>query len=83
VFEDLCDIEVEDGIGFESASITAEEIRKDANYSGTRVTVLGSIDGAKCTTQIDVGYGDAVRHLPWWNAIYKKWLSHIAQIPYS
>lgn len=60
VFEDLCAIEVEDGINFDAASINAEEIRKDANYSGTRLTVLGIIDGAKCTVQVDVGYGDAV-----------------------
>lgn len=64
VFEDLCAIQVEDGINFESASITAEEIRKDANYSGTRVTVVGKIDGAKCTVQVDVGYGDAVTPAP-------------------
>ncbi len=64
VFEDLCAIEVEDGISFESASITAEEIRKDANYSGTRVIVVGTIDGAKCTVQVDVGYGDAVTPAP-------------------
>ena len=64
VFEDLCAIEVEDGINFDAASINAEEIRKDANYSGTRLTVLGIIDGAKCTVQVDVGYGDAVTPAP-------------------
>ena len=64
VFEDLCTIEVEDGISFEPKSITAAEIRKDANYSGTRVTVLGKIDGAKCIVQVDVGYGDAVTPAP-------------------
>lgn len=64
VFEDLCAIEVEDGIHFDTASIKAEEIRKDANYSGTRVTLVGTIDGAKCTVQVDVGYGDAVTPAP-------------------
>lgn len=64
VFEDLCAIEVEDGINFDPASIKAEEIRKDSNYSGTRVTVVGSIDGAKCSVQVDVGYGDAVTPAP-------------------
>jgi len=64
VFEDLCAIEVEDGINFDPVSIKAEEIRKDANYSGTRVTVVGSIDGAKSTVQVDVGYGDAVTPVP-------------------
>jgi hypothetical protein len=64
VFENLCAIKVEDGINFDPASIKAEEIRKDANYSGTRVTVVGSIDGAKCSVQVDVGYGDAVTPAP-------------------
>lgn len=64
VFEDLCAIEVEDGISFDVATIKAEEIRKDANYSGTRVTLVGSIDGAKCPVQVDVGYGDAVTPAP-------------------
>lgn len=64
VFEDLCAIEFEDGIKFDAASINAEEIRKDANYSGTRLTVVGIIDGAKCTVQVDVGYGDAVTPAP-------------------
>jgi len=64
VFEDLCAIEVEDGISFDAATIKAEEIRKDANYSGTRVTLVGTIDGAKCTVQVDVGYGDAVTPAP-------------------
>jgi hypothetical protein len=60
VFEDLCAIEVADGIHFEPATIQAEEIRKYANYSGIRVTLVGTIDGAKCPIQVDVGYGDAV-----------------------
>ena len=64
VFEDLCAIEVEDGINFEATSIEAEEIRKEANYSGTRVTLVGAIDGAKCAVQVDVGYGDAVTPAP-------------------
>lgn len=64
VFEDLCAIEVDDGIEFDSASLIAEEIRKDANYSGTRVRLLGDIDGAKCPVQVDIGYGDAVTPAP-------------------
>ena len=64
VFEDLCAIEVEDGISFDAATINAEEIRKDANYSGIRVTLIGTIDSAKCTVQVDVGYGDAVTPVP-------------------
>lgn len=64
VFEDLCAIEVDDGINFDPLSIKSDEIRKESNYAGTRVTLVGSIDGAKCTVQIDVGYGDAVTPAP-------------------
>lgn len=60
VFTDLCVLNVEDGIRFDAQSIRAEEIRKEANYAGIRVTLLGWIDGARCPVQIDVGYGDAV-----------------------
>ncbi len=44
-FEDLCDIQVEDGITFDRGSIRAEEIRKEANYSGMRVTLAAYLDG--------------------------------------
>lgn len=64
VFQSLCDLNVNDGIGFDSSSVRAEEIRKEANYSGTRVTLMGLIDSARCPVQIDIGYGDAVTPAP-------------------
>jgi predicted nucleotidyltransferase component of viral defense system len=63
-FEGICAIEVDDGIAFDSASIRADEIRKEANYAGIRLTLTGTIDGARCPVQIDVGYGDAVTPAP-------------------
>ena len=60
VFTDLCALDVDDGIHFDAHSIRAEEIRKEANYAGIRVTLVGWIDGARCPIQVDVGYGDAV-----------------------
>lgn len=38
----------------------ATEIRKEANYGGVRITLLGIIDSARCPIQIDIGVGDAV-----------------------
>jgi hypothetical protein len=64
VFADLCALEVDDGVCFDARSIRAEAIRKEANYPGIRVTLLGKIDGAQCPIQIDVGYGDAVTPEP-------------------
>lgn len=64
VFQNLCALKVDDGIAFDSTTVKAEEIRKEANYSGTRVTLIGLVDGAKCPVQIDIGYGDAVTPAP-------------------
>ncbi len=64
VFDNLCSLMVADGIFFDGKSIKAEEIRKEANYSGMRVTLVGLIDGARCPIQVDVGYGDAVTPAP-------------------
>lgn len=63
-FEGICAVEVDDGMAFDAASIRADEIRKEANYAGIRLTLIGTIDGARCPVQIDVGYGDAVTPAP-------------------
>ena len=60
IFRDICRIEVEDGIAFQPDTVKAAEIRKEANYAGVRVTVLGMLDSARCPVQIDIGFGDAV-----------------------
>ena len=59
-FEGICAVEVDDGIAFDAASIRADEIRKEANSAGIRLTLTGTIDAARCPVQIDVGYGVAV-----------------------
>lgn len=63
-FEELCKLEVDDGIFFDLNSIKAEEIRKEANYSGIRVKLVGIIDNARCAIQVDIGYGDTVTPAP-------------------
>jgi predicted nucleotidyltransferase component of viral defense system len=60
VFQEICGQAGADGIEFDPASVRAAEIRKDANYEGLRITLLGTLDGAGCAIQVDVGYGDAV-----------------------
>ena len=60
VFRDICAHTCDDGMAFDQASVRSTEIRKDANYEGVRVTLLGTLDGARCAIQVDVGYGDAV-----------------------
>ncbi len=54
----------EDGITFDPASVKGQEIRKEANYSGIRITLLGTLDRAQCPVQADIGFGDAVPRSP-------------------
>lgn len=59
-FRDIASVDVDDGMVFDPASVTAEEIRKEAGYAGARVLISGEIAKARCKTQIDIGFGDAV-----------------------
>ena len=60
----VCSVEADDGILFDLAAITAEEIREEAEYGGIRVRVPASLDGARAPLQIDIGFGDAVDPAP-------------------
>lgn len=63
-FREIAGVVVNDGIVFDPESVTVEEIRKDAGYAGVRVLLLGELANARCKTQIDVGFGDAVTPEP-------------------
>lgn len=59
-FREIAAVAVDDGIVFDPASVTVDEIRKEAGYGGVRVVIAGELAKARCKTQIDVGFGDAV-----------------------
>ena len=59
-FRDIVSIVADDGIVYDSASVSVEEIRKAAGYAGARVIVSAELARARCKTQIDIGFGDAV-----------------------
>ncbi|HOV18359.1 nucleotidyl transferase AbiEii/AbiGii toxin family protein [Ottowia sp.] len=63
-FRDIAAVAVDDGIVFDPASVTADDIRKEAGYGGVRVIIAGELAKARCKTQIDVGFGDAVTPAP-------------------
>lgn len=63
-FRDIASVAVHDGIVFDPASVIAEDIRKDAGYAGARILIGGELAKARCKTQIDVGFGDAVTPAP-------------------
>lgn len=64
VFRDIAAVAVDDGIVFDPASVMVEDIRKEAGYGGVRVIIAGDLARARCKTQIDVGFGDAVTLAP-------------------
>lgn len=59
-FRDIASVQAVDGILFDPASVGVEEIRKDAGYAGARVMINAELARARCRTQIDIGFGDAV-----------------------
>ena len=63
-FREIAAVAVDDGIVFDPTSVTVEEIRKDAGYGGVRVILGGDVARARCKTQLDVGFGDAVTPSP-------------------
>jgi predicted nucleotidyltransferase component of viral defense system len=63
-FREIAAVDVDDGMAFDPASVTVEEIRKEAGYGGARVIIAGQLAKARCKTQIDVGFGDAVTPAP-------------------
>lgn len=77
VFREICTIEASDGVTFQADTVHAAEIRKEANYAGVRVMLLGVIDGARCQIQVDIGFGYAVTPGPE-DAVYPVMLAEFA-----
>lgn len=60
IFKEICVIDGEDGLEFFAESIKGAEIRAEKIYQGVRITMLASLDGARISLQVDIGFGDAV-----------------------
>ena len=48
----IASVEADDGIVFDPATVSVEEIRKDAGYAGARVLQTGELAKARCSTVI-------------------------------
>jgi len=57
---EVCAVSADDGIIFDLNGIQGERIKEDAEYEGVRVRVPTSLDGARISMQIDIGFGDCV-----------------------
>jgi hypothetical protein len=60
VFQSIASMTVDDGIVFDPTSVAGSPIRKDAGYGGVRIDLRATLDGARLSLQIDIGFGDAV-----------------------
>lgn len=61
VMREVCGQEAEpDGLVFDTESVAGEAIKEDADYSGVRVTFLVTLQNARMSMQIDMGFGDVV-----------------------
>ncbi len=56
----ICEIQGEDGLVFDSASVEGTKIKEDDEYDGVRIKLLADLAGARIPMQIDIGFGDAV-----------------------
>jgi len=50
----------DDGLLFDSGSIETEPITEDADYPGLRIRFRATLDTARITMQVDIGFGDVV-----------------------
>lgn len=57
-------VSVDDGLEFDSASVSGEPIRDDAEYSGVRVRFIGRLATAQVAMHIDVNFGDPIWPAP-------------------
>jgi predicted nucleotidyltransferase component of viral defense system len=65
-FQDICRAAVrdDDGLLFDPATITVEQVREDAEYHGHRVKFNALLTNARIPIQVDIGVGDAVTPTP-------------------
>jgi predicted nucleotidyltransferase component of viral defense system len=60
VFRKICRVEYNDGIVFNSNSVSVEEIQKEAEHRGIRVKLTGYLGKAKEILWLDIGFYDIV-----------------------
>jgi Nucleotidyl transferase AbiEii toxin, Type IV TA system len=64
IVRECCEIKVDDGVLFDTASVRGEAISKEAEYQGVRVRVRGTLGKIRLNVQVDFGFGDVVTPKP-------------------
>lgn len=63
-FTEICAIDVDDGVRYETAGMRIAPIREDNVYGGLRLTIPAFIGSARLPVQVDIGFGDAITPAP-------------------
>jgi predicted nucleotidyltransferase component of viral defense system len=59
VFREICAIAGDDGVTFDVNALKIERNREELEYGGLRIKTHATIDGARISVVIDIGFGDA------------------------
>lgn len=60
IFQDIASLNFEDGLTFDPASVSAEEIVDQDEYHGIRIKLSAKLGTAKQKIQIYIGFGDVI-----------------------
>src|SRR5690606_6618104 len=62
IFKEIIELAVphDDGLVYDATSLEAAEIQLDAKYSGVRLRLIAMLGPTRITTQIDLGFSEAI-----------------------
>jgi predicted nucleotidyltransferase component of viral defense system len=60
IFQEICKIEVRDGVVLDSESMTVKKIIETGNYEGIRIKFNSYLGNSRKLLQLDIGFGDVI-----------------------
>lgn len=60
IFQEICKIEVRDGVVLDSESMTVKNIIETGNYEGIRIKFNSYLGNSRKLLQLDIGFGDVI-----------------------
>lgn len=64
LFIDLSDLDLADGLTFDSDTVRVFKMNEENRYPGVRVALIGRLNRSEISVKIDIGFGDKVTTLP-------------------
>jgi hypothetical protein len=59
VFQEVCAIQIDDGVDIDAAGLRVDLIREALEYGGLRLRTTATVAAARVSVVIDIGFGDA------------------------